>query len=90
MNAFRVGGWPSGRPSCVQPRNAFIMLKKMARVRIQVANHNECVACGRAALVSCKLLAATQGIHYDYLLAVGELCENDLGHESARARLVDL
>ena len=44
----------------------------------------------RAALGPCKLRAATQGIHYDYLLAVGELCENDLGHESARARLVDL
>ena len=30
MNALRVGGWPSGRPSCVQPRKAFIMIKKMA------------------------------------------------------------
>ena len=51
MNVLRVGGRPSGRASCLQPRKAFIM---------------------------------------NSFLAVGELCENDLGHESARARLVDV
>jgi hypothetical protein len=33
------------------------------------------------ALGPSKLRAAAQGIHYDYLSAVAELCENDLWDE---------
>ena len=51
------------------------------KVRSEEYNHNECVACGRVTLGPSKLRAAAQGIHYDYLSAVAELCENDLGDE---------